>query len=204
MIRTALEFLKKEIESYIVLREVDAGYTLGNVVDLKSIILPNGTVNITDTTHITLMLAGIEEERREGKRPYYIPKDDKNYYRLNPPIELDVFILIVAHNKDYETALRDLSDVISFFQANSVFTADKYPTLNASVSTPDAKPWQMIEKLSFTLQNMTFEQQNNLWAMIGHKYIPSAVYRMKMLTFFETKSNDKIAVISELNYAGGN
>jgi len=53
------------------------------------------------------------------------------------------------------------------------------------------------------LHNMTLEQQNFLWAMIGHKYIPSAVYRMKMLTFFETRSNDKIPAISELNYAGG-
>ena len=203
MIRTALEFLQKELESFMVMREQDASYTTGSVVDLKSIILPNGTINITASTHITLMLVSIEEERREGKRPYYIPKDDKNYFRLNPPVELDVCILLAAHNSDYQTALRDLSDVISFFQANPVFTADTYPALNASVSAPNTKPWQLIERLSFMLHNMTLEQQNFLWAMIGHKYIPSAVYRMKMLTFFETRNNDKIPAISELNYAGG-
>lgn len=202
MIRTALEFVKKEVESYIVAREQGPDYTIGNVVDLKSIVLPNGTVNVTDTTHITVMLVGVDEERREGKRPHYIPADDKNFFRLNPPVELDIFVLFVAHNNDYATALRDLSDVLGFFQANPVFDAAKYPALNASVSMPDEKPWQLIERLSFMLHSLTFEQQNNLWAMLGSKYIPSVVYRMKMLTFFETKSNDKITSITELNLAG--
>ena len=99
MIRTALEFVKKEVESYIVPREQDPNYTLGNVVDLKSIVLPNGAVNVTDTMHITVMLVGVDEERREGKRLYYIPTEDKNFLRLNPPIEDDLFVLFVAHNK---------------------------------------------------------------------------------------------------------
>ncbi|NTW69481.1 MAG: DUF4255 domain-containing protein [Chlorobiaceae bacterium] len=202
MIRTALEFIRKELESYMVMREQDQNYTAGNVVDLKSIVLPNGSINITDTTHVTVMLVGIDEERREGKRPCYIPTDDKQFFRLNPPVELDLLVLFVAHNKDYQTALRDLSDVAGFFQSNSVFDSSKYPSLNASVSNPDEKPWQMIDRLSFMLHSLTFEQQNNLWAMLGSKYIPSLVYRVKMLTIFETKSNEKLAAIEELNFLG--
>ena len=202
MIRTALEFVKKELDAYMVDREQDpAHYTVGNVVDLKSIVLPSGTVNITTTTHVTVMLVNIEEERKEGKRPYYIPTDDKQFYRLNPPVELDLFILFTAHNSDYETALRDLSDVVAFFQSNPVFDGQKYPSLNASVSDPVNKPWQLIERLSFRLYNLSFEQQNNLWAMLGSKYMPSAVYKMNMLTVFETRSKDKTASISEINFA---
>jgi hypothetical protein len=186
----------------MVTREQDSAYTAGNVVDLKSIVSPNGAVNITDTTHVTVMLVGIDEERREGRRPHYIPTDDKQFFRLSPPVELDLFVLFAAHNTDYETALRDLSDVVGFFQANPVFDADKYPGLNASVAKPTEKPWQLIERLSFILYSLTFEQQNNLWAMLGSKYIPSVVYRVKMLTFFETKSNAKVASVSELNFAG--
>ena len=77
MIRTALEFIKKELESYIVTREQDSSYPAGSVVDLKSIVSPNGQVNVTDTTHVTLMLVGVDEERREGKRSHYIPTEDK-------------------------------------------------------------------------------------------------------------------------------
>jgi hypothetical protein len=201
MIRTSLEFIKKELEAYIVEREQDpANYSAGNVVDLKPLIKPNGELNVTDTTHVTIMMAGVEEERREGKRPYYVPTDDKQFMRLNPPVELDLLILFIAHNGHYETALRDLSDVASFFQANPVFDQQRYPALNASVTDPVNKPWQLIERLTFKLYNLSFEQQNNLWAMLGGKYFPSLVYKMNMLTVFDTKGKDKTPGIKELNF----
>jgi len=201
MIRTALEFIKKELENYMVDREQDAAsYSPGHVVDLKPIVLPNGNNNLTDSTHITLMLVNIEEERREGKQNYYMPTDDKKFLKLNPPVEIDLFLLFAANNSDYPTALRDISDVIEFFQAHSVFDSQKYPSLNASVSDPVNKVWQLIDRLSFKLVSLTFEQQNNLWGMLSSKYMPSAVYRVKMLTVFETKSDEKVAAITELNF----
>ncbi|MDB5250058.1 MAG: hypothetical protein JWQ40_4452 [Segetibacter sp.] len=201
MIRTALEFIKKELETYIVDREQDpANYSAGNVVDLKSIMLPNGSINITDTTHITIMVVGVDEERREGKRPYYTPTDDKQFLRLNPPVELDLYILFAAHNSSYETSLRDLSDVVSFFQANTIFDEKKFPALNAGVADSIIKPWQLIERLTFRLHTLSFEQQNNLWGMVGSKYLPNVVYKMNMLTVFDTKGKEKVASVTELNF----
>ncbi len=109
-------------------------------------------------------------------------------------------LYFVAHSNDYETALRDLSDVISFFQANVVFDEQKYPSLNAGVSEANKKPWQLIERLSFRLSNLSFEQQNNLWGMLGGKYIPSAIYKMNMLTVFDIKSKERVAPITEINF----
>jgi hypothetical protein len=201
MIRTALEFIKAELEAYMVEKENDlTTYSPGNVVDLKSIVLPNGTINITDSTHVTVMLVNIEEERREGKQSYYMPTDDKKFLKLNPPVEIDLFLLFVANNADYPTALRDLSDVIGFFQSHSVFDSQKYPSLNTSVADPVNKVWQLIDRLSFKLVSLTIEQQNNLWGMLSSKYMPSAVYRVKMLTVFETKSDDKVSSINQLDF----
>jgi len=200
MIRTTLEFIRKELDAYMVEREQDpAQYSTGHVVDLKSIILPNGNVNVDDNFHITIMLVGLEEERREGKRPHLVQRDDRQILKLNPPVELDLFILFAAHKTNYETALRDLSSVISFFQANSVFDDQRYPSLNTSVEDFEKKPWQLIEKLIFNLHSLSFEQQNNLWGMLGSKYIPSVVYKMKMLTVFDTKSKEKAPPVTELN-----
>ncbi|WP_143306494.1 DUF4255 domain-containing protein [Chitinophaga vietnamensis] len=201
MIRTALEFIKKELESYIVEREQDpATYYAGGVVDIKPLALPNGTINLDDTMHVTIMLVGVEELRREGKRPYYIPADDKSYYRLQPPIELELSLLLVANYKNYETSLRDLSDVTAFFQANPIFDAQTYPALNASVTSPDTKPWQLIDRLSFRLCSLSFEAQNNLWGMLGVKYLPNAVYKMSLLTVFDTRGKDKAGAVTEVNY----
>ena len=198
MIRTALEFIKTELDAYIADRENDTSYAPGSIVDINSIVSPNGTINLDNNKHITIMLAGIEEERREGKRPYIFPTDDNKFLTLNAPIEINLHLLFIAHSNDYETALRDLSDVIGFFQANVVFDEQRYPNLNASVVAPAVKPWQLIERLSFRLINLSFEQQNNLWGMFGGKYMPSAVYKMVLLTAFDTKSKDISPAITQL------
>lgn len=199
MIRTALDFVKKELDAYIAARENDlANYAPGSIVDLKSIVSPNGNINLDNNKHITLMLVGIEEERREGKRPYTVPGNNNTFLTLNPPVEINLFLLFVAHSSDYETALRDLSDVIAFFQSNAVFDEQKFPNLNAGVIQPDLKPWQLIERLSFRLSNLSFEQQNNLWAMFGGKYLPSAIYKATLITVFDTKSRDRSAPITQL------
>lgn len=201
MIRTALQFIRSELEAYIVEREQDpANYSSGNVVDLRSIALANGNINVINSTHVTIMVVGVDEERREGKRPYFVPADNNQYLRLNPPVEIDVYVLFAAHNSNYENALRDISDVISFFQSNVVFDSQRYPALNATVTSPTTKPWQLIDRLTFRLHCLTFEQQNNLWGMIGSKYLPNVVYKMNMLTIFDTKGKDKVAAVTELNF----
>lgn len=198
MIRTALEFIKKELETFIVARQNDAAYSLGNVVDLKAIALPDGKVNLNDAMHITIMLVGVEEERWEGKHPYYVPIENNQVIQLNAPVKVNLNVLFVANNSSYETALRDLSDVICFFQSNVVFDAYKYPALNAGATDPVNKPWQTVEKIIFRIMSLTFEQQNNLWGMLGCKYLPSIVYRMNMLTAFDNKAQSKVPVITEM------
>lgn len=180
MIRTALEFVKRELENYMVERDPDV-YRRGSVVDLKPLVNINGEIAVDNEKHITLMQVGVEEERREGKRPYLLPTDDKQFLRLNPPIDLTLYLLFAAHRTDYNTALRDLSNVVSFFQSNAVFDEQKYPSLNSEANAVE-KPWEVIERLGFRLYNLSFEQQNNLWSMLGAKYLPSVVYKMQLLT----------------------
>jgi hypothetical protein len=199
MIRTALEFIRKELEIFMVARENDSNYSPGNVVDLKGVASPEGKINFSDTMHITVMLAGVEEERRIGKVPVRVPVENNQWTYLNAPVELNLNVLFVASNSNYETALRDLSDVILFFQSNPVFDAAGYPALNAGASDPANKPWQLVDKIIFQMSSLSFEQLNNLWSMIGLKYLPSIVYRMKMLTVFDTQAKSKAPSITEMN-----
>jgi hypothetical protein len=199
MIRTALVFIKNELDAYIVEREQHPAYMPGGVVSLQPIVTLDGSPAPMDK-HIVSVLVGVNEVCIEGKRSYYIPTDDKQFYKLHPPVELDLFVLFAANSTDYVTALRDLSEVVSFFQSNPVFDAQKYPTLNAEAPDPDTKPWQTIERLSCSIYNPTFEQLNNLWAMHGGKFMPSIVYKISMLTVFETKSKEKVPSITELDF----
>jgi hypothetical protein len=127
MIRTALKFIQKELEEFMVAREQDVPYIIEQVVDLRSVVLPNGNMNIDDNKHVTVMLIGIEEERREGKRPYFTPGKNGERFFLNPPVELDLFLLFLAHSSSYDTALNDLSDVIGFFPGKPRFRCYEIP-----------------------------------------------------------------------------
>lgn len=200
MIRTAFEFIKGELDAYIAERENDpANYSPGSIVDVGSIVSPfNNSTSFDSNKHITLTLIGVEEERREGKRPYMVATSDHKLLKLNPPVELNLLLLITAHSADYNTALRDLSDVAAFFQANPVFDEQHFPNLNAGVLMPDEKPWQLIDRLSFRIHNLSFEQQNNLWGMFGNKYVPSVNYKMTLLTVLDTRSREAAPAIVEL------
>ena len=135
MIRTALEFIKKELDTWIADREQDpAQYAPNSIVSLKSVMLPDGSLNVDDNFHITVMITGVEELRREGKFPQMQQRSDKKLVLLNPPVELELFVLFVAHKTNYETALRDLSDVAGSFQANPVFDENHYPALNSAAA----------------------------------------------------------------------
>jgi hypothetical protein len=36
--------------------------------------------------------------------------------------------------------------------------------------------------------------------MLGSKYIPSVVYKMNMLTVFETRSKERVPPVTEINF----
>jgi hypothetical protein len=66
--------------------------------------------------------------------------------------------------------LRYLSHVITFFQAHPSFTPDIFPGLDPR-----------IEKLAVEMLPYGPEQLNQMWAYIGAKYLPSVVYRVRMI-----------------------
>jgi len=65
-----------------------------------------------------------------------------------------------ANFKKYELALRQLSWVLTFFQAHPGFNRDQHPSLDPR-----------IDKLTAELLSLTYEQLNQLWAVIGGKQL---------------------------------
>ncbi len=198
MIRTALEFLKEELDAYLVERDPD-NYIVGNVSEVVSLVQSNGSQGFNDTNHLAIVLVGLEEDQSEGKYARHKTVESNKIITLQPPIELNLYLLFVAHKIDYPSALRDVSNVICFFQENPVFDQAHYPNLNEKVADPTSKPWQLIERLSLRIHNLTFEQQNNLWAALGTKQMPNVVYKVRMLTVFSTRSKQQAVPITKIN-----
>ncbi len=198
MLRTALEFLSDELNAY--LRRKDAT-NFGNdqVTLISSLMNPDGTFAVTsgdaDVSKIILTLVNLEEDRVSDSQ-YSYQKTNDRVHVVNPPLHMNAFILFSAYASNYGTALRLLSYVIAFFQSYQVFDTTQFPHLNAKVA--DDKPWQKIGRLLVHYHPTTFEQQNNLWASLGAKYMPSAIFKVRSMSFIDYEPKMEAPPITEV------
>ena len=144
---------------------------------------------------IFMSLINIEEETvGKSQLPYFKTPDDKLNI-VNPDIKLNLYIQFAAFSDKtdtdpgaYERSLMLLDQVILFFQYRNVFTASQYNSLLEN----------NIEKLIVEPVSLTFEQLNHLWATLGVKYLPSIIYKCRMLTFRETVVSHEISLVKDL------
>jgi len=124
---------------------------------------------------VGLMISNIEEEKVFKAQLQKQRRADNNIdiEVANPEIKLNLYVLAAANPGtnagSYDTALKRLSGVITYFQGTSFFDKTDYPDLGP------------IEHLIVELYSLSFEQQNQLWASLGGKYMPSVVYKVRLV-----------------------
>lgn len=165
MLDLALKFLVKELNVFLKSRtgsdEVFA--------ELSRLVGDDGKWSIGEN-RIGFSLASIEEERTlKAQRPEQVLIDGQQVL-LEPTLRLNLHFLVAARFQQYEQALHFLGHVLTFFQAHPQFQIDRYPSLDPR-----------IRKLTLELLNLNYEQLNQLWAFLGAKYLPSAVYRLRLV-----------------------
>jgi len=119
---------------------------------------------------IGLALVNVEEERTlRSQIPDRLFRNGSHIVH-QPELKLNLQLVFAARHSSYLHALRYISYVLTFFQSHPVFTPDQYPGLDSG-----------IEKLTVELISYGPEQLNQLWAYIGTKYLPSVIYRVRMV-----------------------
>jgi hypothetical protein len=164
MIDVALKFLVAELNGFLFARTGAAGVAdLSRVVDdTGKIAIPLGSIGIA--------LVNIEEERvLKSHLPSTVLIDGRQVL-LQPELKLNLTIIIAANFAKYEDALRQLSWVLTLFQAHPGFTRDWFPSLDPR-----------IERFTVELSSLTFDQLNQLWSCNGGRQLPSAVYRLRLV-----------------------
>lgn len=197
MIRTAFEFLAEELKTYIVKKE-PAMFRNEIAVLPSSLMKTDGTFAIgsqNESFRIIMTLVNLEEDRIADSQTYFQKVHDKIQY-INTPVNLNAFVLFSALGDNYLSDLRLLSYIISFFQSYPVFDEANFPQLNSKVEP--GKSWQKIGKLIVNLHTLTMEQQNNLWASVGAKYMPSVVYKIRTISFNDSEPEMEAPPITQI------
>ncbi len=138
-----------------------------------------------------LSVVNIKEEKTLKNLPHRIPDTAslKATYE-NPPIFINLYILVTATHTNYAVALSRLSRAIRFFQQNNVFTPDDVDP--NSISDPTVDELDRLEsfKLIFDLYSPSMEEVNHLWGTLGGKQYPFVLYMLRMLDL-KFKKNDR-------------
>ncbi|PSL45369.1 uncharacterized protein DUF4255 [Chitinophaga niastensis] len=90
------------------------------------------------------------------------------------PVSINLYVLCAAYfsGNNYAEALRFLSFTIAFFQSKSIFSVQNTPSLDPG-----------INKLAFEMESPGPDRLNSMWTTLGAKYMPSVLYKVRMLTF---------------------
>src|SRR5882757_1274769 len=134
----------------------------------------DGRVSENARNKIVMVLAGLQSDKTASAVAGPVAVAGEQFAMMAPPLHINLFILFVANFSDgnYPTGLGMLSRTIAFFQQNPVFTHDRLPGLA-----------EKIEKIALDFVSLDLTQTNHLMGMLGLKYLPSALYRLRMLSF---------------------
>jgi hypothetical protein len=181
MISGALNFLKEQLNPFLV-----ANYTAGNNqrVAISNIVPqesgePSATLSQTDLpdNKVLITLINVEEETAYKDQRRYAKQPNGDIRFREPELALNLYVLFAAHFDNYDTSLKHLSGTIRFFQAFNVFEPTVYPTMGTT-NPP-------LKKIIMDLYSMPIDQQSNFWQSLGGKFLPSVMYKLRMMVYQE-------------------
>ena len=184
MIDVTFLFLKNQLKAYLKLKK--------NAEEKVHISKLTDNAGKTIAKELTLTLVSIDEERLLRNQNLYQETEEGSFAKTNPEINLNLYCLITSNfgdkETDYEESLKFLSLAATFFQSRFVFNHKTSPDLDNGIK-------QMIVEL----QSPSFEEQNNLWSFVGASYLPSLLYKIKMITLKEAETLMEAPPITEAN-----
>lgn len=116
---------------------------------------------------VMLTLASVEEENAL-RNNYPIREVGTSFVKEKSAVYINAYLLFAAKYDSYVTSMQAISQVISCFQSN------RRISITVNGEEQDA---------IINLHNLGFENLNNLWTVMGGRYLPSVIYKARVLMF---------------------
>lgn len=170
LIGLTLELLRSKLNQYFNNLYLDNDER----VIISNIVRQDGSLYEDAKDKLVIFLANMQMETIISTFSKDKPVEGNKYVSVTPPLYLNLYLLFYANYSDanYRNGLTMISGAISFFQQNPVFTQNRLPGLDDS-----------IDKLTFEMVNMDMAEHNYLMGLAGAKYLPSVLYKVRMLPF---------------------
>ena len=148
-----------------------------DLVVVTNLVDVNGSEPTSATNKLVMFLANIERETvmdSRGMRATVAGGNRDAIAQTSAAVHLNLMLMFAANfgGGKYTEALKFISATIAFFQGRPLFDHQ---------NSPDLDP--RIERLALDIENLNLTELSNLWGILGGKYVPSILYRMRMITF---------------------
>ncbi len=166
MIDHAVEVIASELNTFVASSFPGKQETQVLISELTN---QDGSLKTFNDNLITLTMVNLEEEKSL--------RNHKQAPGTNAPVRINLYLLFCAfhsENGSYIESLRALASVIGFFQANNTLNHQNTPSLD-----------NRIDKLVFELVNQNMQELNYTWSMQGNRYLPSVMYKARMILIQE-------------------
>ena len=184
-----MQILSEQLDNYL----TTSG--LNNLVVLENIAMIETTSENSDklTNKVVLTLLNLEEETTLKNLPNYTVINKSTIEYRNPPIHLNLFLLISGNCNTYINSLRCISKTIEFFQGKKIFTAEN------TIYEPK-EDFEALNnfKLITELYTPTFGELNYVWGTLGGRQLPSVIYKIQLVEIDRKELTGIGKVITEI------
>ncbi|AFL81193.1 hypothetical protein Aeqsu_1713 [Aequorivita sublithincola DSM 14238] len=144
-----------------------------NLVIASGLVNPDGSVSENIQNKIVISVINLENETFPKSLDNFRTTASNTYDKTAPPVYLNLYLLISANydSSNYLESLKMLSTVITSFHSNSYFTKNEHPNMPSP-----------LEKLTLEIYNVPITELSHIWNGFGAKYVPSVVYKLRMIT----------------------
>lgn len=133
----------------------------------------DGSVAVDGENKIILTIINIEQENTFQKMNY-TAVNMQNSLKYMQPVYINLMVLMSVYfqSTNYVESLKMLSASVSFFQQKPLFNAQNTPGFDGN-----------LEKITIEIVNLNISELGNLWGQLGGKYLPSILYKIRMIKF---------------------
>lgn len=143
-----------------------------DVVVVSNVLEQDGTLAPNINNKLVVFLVNVERENSSSiASPFNNAGNRSSTY---PPVFLNLYVMVAGNfgGSNYSEGLKFLSNAVSFFQRQPVFDHQITPDLD-----------KRINKLALDIENLNIQDLSSMWGMLSGKYLPSVLYKVRMITF---------------------
>jgi hypothetical protein len=168
MIAAAITQIAKELNQWL-RRGLE---TSEDLVVVSNLVGVDGTVVPQATDRLVVFLVNVERDPALARAP---ARQVVGLGRIGtglPPVHLNLLVMFAANfsGSNYPEALKLISNTVAFFQSRPVFDHHNTPGLDRD-----------IDRLVLELEDLNTTDLTNLWGMLTGHYLPSVLYRVRLL-----------------------